>query len=200
MGDALALLEMSGIASGYFVLDKMVKHSPIQVLEANLVEPGKFLILFTGGVAEVEEAHRSVHQERSNEVIQDLLLPFAHPSVLMAVAGKELHRTSDEYDCLGVVETNQIAGSLLGADRSLKDADVALAGLRVTGGLGGRAFYVLCGAQHDVEAALLISEEVVVEKGGMFRKEIITRPHQDMVEWVLRPFPFQVRGGTSGTS
>ena len=200
MGDALALFEMSGIAAGYFVLDKMVKHSPVQVLEANLVEPGKFLILFTGGVAEVEEAHRAVYQERPNEVLQDLLLPFAHPSVLLAVSGKELHRTSDEYDCLGVVETNQIAAALLGADRSVKDAGVSLAGLRVTGGLGGRAFYVICGAQHDVETALIVSADVVNEKGGVFRKEIITRPHQDMVEWVLRPFPFHLKGGSNGTS
>ena len=200
MGDALALLEMSGIAAGYFVLDKMVKHSPVQVLEANLVEPGKFLILFSGGVAEVEEAHRAVHLERPDDVVQDILLPFAHPLVLSAVSGRELHRSSEEYDCLGVVETQQIAGALLGADRSLKDAGVSLVGLRLTGGLGGRAFYVICGPQHDVETALIVSEEVLTEKGGVFRKEIITRPHQDMVEWVLRPLPFHLKGGANGIS
>jgi len=55
--DAIALLELQGVAAGYASLDIMVKHSPIQIIEANLIEPGKFLILYTGGVAEVEEAH-----------------------------------------------------------------------------------------------------------------------------------------------
>ena len=54
---AIALVELNSIARGYRVLDALVKKSPVEILEANLVEPGIFLILFTGGVAEVEEAH-----------------------------------------------------------------------------------------------------------------------------------------------
>jgi len=193
MGDAVALVELTGVAAGYYVLDRMLKHSPIEIIEANLVEPGKFLILYTGGVAEVEEAHQLILQDRSEQIIEELILPFAHPSLLLGLKGEELRQTADEYDCLGVIETMCVTGSLLGADRAIKDAGVSLVGIRIAGGLGGRAFYIVCGAQHDVEMALDISEQQVVEKGGLRRRELIPRPHQDMIEWLLRPAPFSVR-------
>ena len=55
MADALAHLELDGVATGLRALDTLVKRAPVDVLEANLVEPGKYLILLAGGVAEVEE-------------------------------------------------------------------------------------------------------------------------------------------------
>jgi len=193
MGDAVALLELTGVAAGYYVLDRMLKHSPVDIIEANLVEPGKFLVLYTGGVAEVEEAHNIVLQERANEIIEELVLPFAHPSLVSGLQGEELRQTADEYDCLGVVETVTVTGSLLGADRAIKDAGVSLVGIRVAGGLGGRAYFIVCGAQHDVEVALEVAEEQVNGKGGLRRRELIPRPHSDMIEWLLRPAPFSVR-------
>ena len=53
--DALALLELDAVASGLRALDALVKQAPVRVLEANLVEPGRFLILLCGPVAEVDE-------------------------------------------------------------------------------------------------------------------------------------------------
>ena len=53
-----------------------------------------------------------------------------------------------------VVEGRTIASVLSACDRSLKDADVRLTGLRITPALGGRAFFVVQGVQSDVEAAL----------------------------------------------
>ena len=54
MADALALLAYDSVATGLSALDTLVKEAPVTVLEANLVEPGRFLILFVGGVAEAE--------------------------------------------------------------------------------------------------------------------------------------------------
>ena len=43
--DALALVELDSIARGYKVVDALVKKAPVHLLEVNLVEPGKCLIL-----------------------------------------------------------------------------------------------------------------------------------------------------------
>ena len=61
--DAVALLELRGVAAGYTCLDIVIKHSPVDILEANLIEPGKFLILYTGGVAEVRSTSSSARRK-----------------------------------------------------------------------------------------------------------------------------------------
>lgn len=196
MADALALIELDSVARGLRALDLLVKKAPVEVLEGNLVEPGKFLILFVGGVAEVEESHREVLEYGQGAVLDQLLLPFAHPGLLAGLRGAEERRSAAEYDCLGVVEGRAVASTLHAADRSLKDAEVGLAGLRVAGGLGGRAYYVVFGAQHDVEAALEAGGAVLDAAGTLHHCECIPRPHEDMVGWLLRPAPFRV-GGSS---
>ena len=190
--DAVALLELQGVAAGYACLDIMVKHSPVQILEANLIEPGKFLILYAGGVAEVEEAHQRVLEEREEQVISELLLPFAHKSVLLGLKNKT-ESLKVHYNCIAVVETKTIAGALLSVDRACKDALVSLVGLRVAGALGGKGFFVLEGAQHDIESAMETILVVAMEKGGIFHAEVIASPHPEAVEWMLKRAPFQLR-------
>ena len=191
--DAVALLELQGVAAGYACLDIMLKHSPVQILEANLIEPGKFLILYAGGVAEVEEAHQRVLEERGEQVCSELLLPFAHESILSGLrAATQVPKTQD-YDCIAVVETKTIAGALLSVDRACKDAIVSLVGLRVSGALGGKGFFVLEGAQHDIESAMETISIAAMEKGGIFHAEVIARPHSEAVEWILKKAPFQLR-------
>jgi microcompartment protein CcmL/EutN len=193
MADALALIELDSIASGLWVLDRMIKRAPIEVCEANLVEPGKFLILYSGGVAEVEEAQEAALSAAEGSCIQSMLLPFAHPSLLAGLRGAEVKKSADGYDCLGVIETVKVSGTLVACDRSLKDAAVDLVLIRVQGGLAGRAYFVFHGKQHDVEAAIQFGAAAAEEHGGLHRKEVIPRPHAEMVEWILRPAPFQLR-------
>ena len=47
---ALGLLEVESIAAGIEVGDAMAKRSPIEVIRAGTVHPGKFLILVGGGL------------------------------------------------------------------------------------------------------------------------------------------------------
>ena len=53
---ALALLEFNSIAAGILSADAMVKRATLDVIHAGTVQPGRFLILVGGAVAEVEEA------------------------------------------------------------------------------------------------------------------------------------------------
>ena len=193
MSDALVLLELNSVAVGLRSLDALVKRARVDILEANLVEPGKFLILFVGGVAEVGEARQAAIEVADKDVIDELMLTFAHPLLLTGLRGREVRIMADEYDCIGVVETKSVAGTLHACDRSLKNAEVDLTGVRIHGGLGGRAYYVVHGAQHDVETALEVGEEAAENHGGLHKLEIIPRPHYDMVKWLLRPYPFQLK-------
>jgi len=189
MSNALALLEFDSVASGLRALDILVKEAPIEVLEANLVEPGKFLVLYVGGVAEVESSHTAVLDQFQISLRAQMLLPMVHSALVAGLQGAD-DRQSPK--ALGVIEGADVANTLVAADRSLKDADVHLVGIRVAVGLGGRAYYVLRGALHDVEAGVEVGTTILKAADRLHRTEVIARPHDEMVPWLLRPAPFSV--------
>ena len=187
MNDALALFELDSVASGLRALDVLVKEAPVEVLEANLVEPGKFLILFSGGVAEVDASHKVVETDYASAVVSSLKLPLVHSDIIDGLRGVE---NRNEIDTLGVVEGTDVATTLEACDRSLKDAQVTLCGIRVAIGLGGRAYYVVSGTQSDVDASVLAGRTVLEKNERLHRTEVIARPHDEMLPWLLRPAPF----------
>lgn len=185
--DALALLELDSVARAYRALDAMVKRSPVSVLEANLVEPGHFLILFAGGVAEVEEAYDEGCRIGGEALLDRLMLPFAHRDILPGLTGR---LDTEDPDTVGVIEGRSVASTLLACDRALKDAEVALAGLRITPSLGGRGYFVVHGLQHDVEVAAALGREILDAREALHRVAIIPRPHPEFLAHLLRPAPF----------
>ncbi|MSQ01090.1 MAG: BMC domain-containing protein [Myxococcales bacterium] len=187
MPDALALLELTSVSRGYRVLDWMVKEAPVTVVEANLVEPGKYLILFGGGVAETQASFDGGVLRAEGVILDRLLLPFAHPRIWACLAGQEDLRNPD---CIGIVEGAAVSSVIEAADRSAKEAEVVLAGLRVTGGLGGKAYYVVTGTQNAVEAAVHCGRELLEQRGRLVDTQVIPRAHVEFLPWVLRRTPF----------
>jgi microcompartment protein CcmL/EutN len=186
-------LELDSVALGYRVVDAMVKQSPIDILEANLVEPGKFLVLFSGGVAEVQEAWARGREIGGDSVVDQLLLPMVHQAIVPGLQGEQCQGYPDT---IGVVEGRSIASLLSACDRSLKNAEVQLTGLRITPALGGRAFFVVQGLQHDVEAALEVAKAPLAAADKLHRIEIIPRPHLEFLAVLLRPAPFRLDPGS----
>jgi microcompartment protein CcmL/EutN len=186
--DALALVELDAVATGLRALDALVKKAPVTVLEANLIEPGRFLLLFAGEVAPVEASFAEAQEVGAGAVVDALFLPFAHPQMVPGLRGALALPPAP--DTLGVVEASRVASALAACDACLKGADVSLVGLRVAGGLGGRGYFVLHGVQHDVDAAMEAAASVLGVRGALHRIERIARPHPEMVPFLLRPAPF----------
>jgi microcompartment protein CcmL/EutN len=148
--------------------------------------------LLCGEVAAIDEAVDAGLRQAGAALLGQLLLPMAHPALLRGLRGAELRGSAADLDCLGVIEGRAVAATLLAVDRALKDADVRLCGLRVAGALGGRAYAVVAGAQHDVESALSVAEALLAQSGALHRLERIARPHPEMIPFLLRPAPFSL--------
>jgi microcompartment protein CcmL/EutN len=191
MIEALALIELDSVARGLRCVDDLVKRAPVNVHEANLIEPGKFLILFSGAVAEVTEAYQAACARGGERIVERLLLAMVHPALVTCLKGGV---EVDDPDAIGVVEGKHVAGVLEACDRSLKDADVALCGLRLHGGLGGRAYYVVQGRQHDVEAAIEVGAAVLKGRDTLHEVQCVANPHREFLGWLLRPAPFSPGG------
>ncbi|MBM4373224.1 MAG: BMC domain-containing protein [Deltaproteobacteria bacterium] len=176
---AIGLLEVSSLARGLVVTDAVVKRAAVTILGSHPISPGRYLTLFRGGVAEVEEAFAAGEETGREVLVDSLLLPAAHEQVLEALGRGRPKPPA--LEALGIVETWSVAAALLSADAACKAAEVELLELRLAHGLGGKGLWVVTAELHDVEAALdaargILRPEVLV------RLEVIPRPHPDLLE------------------
>jgi len=178
VGPALAIVELSSIARGYFVLDAMDKRAPVTVLHADPLTPGRFFIALTGGEAELEEALAAGVEAAGDSRIDHTFLAYAHPALLAAVA--EGARRKPPEGSVGVLELDALAATVRAADAALKCAEVTLVDLHLARGIGGRGVVVLTGDLADVEAALDAGAAVAGE-GRLLGRELIANPESALV-------------------
>ena len=155
---ALALLEFNSIAAGIEAGDAMAKRAPIDRILSGTIQPGHYLVLVTGEVADVTEAVEAGLASGGDYLRDRLLLPNVHPGVIEALGGS---RAPAATDALGIVETSTVASAIMAADAGLKGAEVRLNQLRLGDGLGGKGLALFCGVVADVEAAVAIGGDAV---------------------------------------
>lgn len=153
---ALALVELASIAVGIEAGDAMAKRSPVDVLLAGTVHPGRYLVLVAGGVADVEEAFAAGCEVGRSCLVDTVMLPNVDGRVVAALRGA---RRAGRGEALGVVETQTVAGAIEAADAGVKGAGVDLLELRLGDGLGGKGYVLFDGSVSDVEAAVGIALE-----------------------------------------
>jgi microcompartment protein CcmL/EutN len=180
---ALALLEVSSIAQGYFLCDAIVKRAPVRFLRTEAVSPGKYLLMFTGDVASVKESYEEALELAEGDLIDALFLPYVHELVLPAIAGQA---AADTLDALGIYEVHTVTAGILAADKALKAADIRIIEFRLAKGIGGKAYFTMTGLQTEVEAALDAADEVCEAAGTRVRRVLIPNPHEDFFPVVFK--------------
>lgn len=180
-GPALALLELDSIARGYVVADALVKRAQVTIALAEAVTPGKYLLLFSGPVAEVEESFQAGVEAAGRTLLDKLLLPMAADGLVAALMGRFPGRYGES---VGIVETHTVAAALLSADVALKRAEVHLERLQLARGIGGKGVFVVAGELHMVEAALE-GAAAAVESHLLLATELIQRPSPELRGRVL---------------
>lgn len=173
---ALGLLELESIAAGIEVGDAMAKRSPVELIRAGTVHPGKFLVLVGGAVADVEEALEAGRELGGLAVRDVTFLPNIHPDV---VAGLRGVRVAAGSEALGVIETATVPAVIRAADAGLKGAHVRLLELRLADDLGGKGYLLFDGAVTDVEAAVEMGVAAVGQARGLHAR-VIAQLHHEM--------------------
>lgn len=172
---ALALLEFESIAAGIEAGDAMVKRAPVARILAGTIQPGYFLVLVTGEVADVTEAVDAGMATGIDALRDQLLLPNVHPGVVSALHAEDLPQPNE---ALGVIETDTVASAVVAADAGLKGAEVRLIRLRLGDGLGGKGLVLFTGPVSDVEAAVGIGADIV--GAHVVRQSVIAQLHAEM--------------------
>jgi microcompartment protein CcmL/EutN len=174
---ALALLDFSSIATGIQAADAMVKRAQIDTIRAGTVQPGRYLVMIGGTVADVQESLAAGRDVGGGAVLDHVFLPHVHPAVVAAIGGD---RRPDPSDALGVVETTTVAAAIQAADAGIKGADVRLLELRLADGLGGKGIVLYSGLVADVEAAVELGVGALRRPELVVREVVIPQLHPEM--------------------
>lgn len=177
---AIALLEFDSISAGIVAGDGMVKTSPIGVIYAGTVHPGKYLVLAGGDTASVEIALSTGRDLGAGHVTDWVFLPDIHPDVMSAMV--DGHAASLAGEALGIVETSTVAAVIDAADAGVKTADVRVSSVRLADGLGGKGYVLFSGVVAEVEAAVEASAVRTESHGTLIRSDVIAQLHEEMAE------------------
>ena len=172
---ALALLEFDSIAVGMAAGDAMVKRAPVTRIQTGTVQPGHFLVMVAGSVADVGETVAVGRELGGGSLLDLVFLPQIHPDVVDSVAGV---RRARRGEAVGIIETYTVARSIHVADAALKGAEVDLIQLRLADGLGGRGLVIFAGHVADVEAAVDIGVAIAADQ--LLRQVVISQMHDEM--------------------
>lgn len=151
MRPAIALLEFSSVAAGIVAGDAMVKRAPVAGIAAGTVHPGRYLVMVTGEVGDVEEAVIGGVAAGGDALVDRVFLPDVHDAVAAALGGA---RSPVRGEALGVIETFTVAATLEAADAAMKRAEVSLLAVRLADGLGGKGYALYSGSLPEVQSAI----------------------------------------------
>ncbi|SHI77699.1 BMC domain-containing protein [Desulfofundulus thermosubterraneus] len=177
--NTLGMVEWRGIARGIAATDALLKSSPVELVLATPVCPGKFVTMISGEVGAVHNAVRTAVDFDSENVVDSLVLGTVHPSVVPALTGTAAVPAA--RGSLGVIETFACAAAIKAGDAAAKGGQVQLLEIRLARGLGGKSMVFLQGEVAAVQSA--VGRAVAaVENGLIVGVEVISSLHRSLWE------------------
>ena len=176
---AVGAIEIKNIPTGVEACDDALKASGVRLLSAHSVCPGKYEILLTGSISDVQTAIDHVKQKFDHHVLDCTLMGRIDQSVIMALMGAQ---PEVEHHALGLIETFSAASIIRAADTAVKTAKVEIVDMHLSRGLGGKGVVILTGEVADVTAAVEAGSDYAVQQGLFSSKAVIAAPHEEVWE------------------
>ena len=180
-GPALGVLELSTIARGVVAADAGLKRAPAVLLHSRAVSGGKHLVMFEGGVAEVEEALAAARLVAGDLVLDRVELPAADDQVwpmLGAPLAPPDWSADDASEAVAIIETRTVCAAIAAADAACKVALVTVRDTRFAVDLAGKAYFTLTGSLDAIEAAAAAARAAADDR--IVGLELIARPAPDL--------------------
>jgi microcompartment protein CcmL/EutN len=177
---AIGVLELSSVARGIEVADAVLKEAQVEMLFATPVQPGKYVMLYTGSVQDVRSASARGAQLAGQDLVDQLVIPQIHDQIVPRLK-RNGGRIQGQLDAIGVIETTTVASAISAADLALKTATVDLIDIRIANGLGGKSFFTLTGEVSDVRSSTAAGARMAQERGLLTREVVIPSPHPELV-------------------
>ncbi len=182
MNKAIGMVEYKTVSSGMRVADRMVKTAEVELLQADTVCPGKFIVLISGDLSAVRAAVDSAAALDSEQLIDKFVLGNPHDSIFSALYGAT---DVGEPNALGVLETFSAAAAIVAADTAAKTAMVDLIELRLARGMCGKSYMLITGEIAAVEAAINKAKQDAGDDGMFLDSSVIPNPDRKLWQNIL---------------
>ena len=176
---AVGAIEMSSIGIGYRVQDALLKAASVELLIARTICSGKYLIVFSGNIADVETGMETARLVGKDAVIDYLSVPNVHEAVFPAIS-QSVVLAPEEIGALGIIETFSAVSAMIAADTAAKAANVTLFRLNLAMAMGGKGLLMMTGSVANVEAAVDAAVNMVKDHGLLVSKTVIPRPDKEL--------------------
>ena len=172
MSKAIGMVEYRTVSAGVMAADTMVKTSEIDIIEAQTVCPGKYIVIITGDLSSVKAAVDTARTQHGTHLIGDFVLGNPHESIFPAIYGTS---NIEKINALGILETYDASSIIVAADEAAKTAIVDLIELRIARGMCGKSYLMLTGEVAAVEAAIERARAAVGPKGMYLDSSVIAQ-------------------------
>jgi len=179
MHEAIGMIELTSVGSGYQVQDAMLKAADMALVLARTICSGKYINVVTGRVAAVEASVAAGLEAAPDGVIDTITIANVHPGVFPALA-QSVQIADETPGAIGVVETFSAASILLAADAAAKAAAVTLFRIHLAMALGGKGFLLMAGTVANCRTGVDAGAAVAREKGLLVSAVVIPGPSKEL--------------------
>lgn len=180
--NAIGMIELNSIAKGVETGDAMLKSANVNLIMAQPICAGKYMVMVGGDVDSVENAWMTGREIAGRFLVDDFVIPNVHSSVFPALTATT---KIEAIESLGVIETYSVVSAIMAADAAVKASAVELIEVRCATGLGGKSFLYLTGDVSSVEAAVQAGIDVLQDSGLILSHVIIPSPSAEIIKSVL---------------
>ncbi len=173
MQKAIGMIEFKTVASGITAADQMVKTSDVELLEAQVVCPGKYIALIAGDLSAVKAAVESAEKSNPENLIGKFVLGNPDESIFPAIYGTS---SIEGVGALGILETYDASSIIVAADIAAKTAIVKLIELRIAKGMCGKSYMLITGEVAAVTAAIEKAKNSIKDNGMFLDSSVIASP------------------------
>lgn len=182
MTKAIGMVEYANVSTGIQAADTLVKTAAVEIIEAQVVCPGKYIVLISGELSAIRAAVDAATVQYGDKLVDSFVLGNVHEGVFPAI-----YATVDVENprAMGVVETYSGASAIVAADAAAKTADVTLVELRICRGMCGKSYFIMTGEVAAVQAAVENGKVAAGDKGMLLDYSITPNPDPKLWEKIL---------------
>ena len=182
MARAIGMVECTTVSTGFKAADEMAKAADVEILQAEVTCPGKFVILVAGELSAVRASVDVAAGKYSDKVMDTFVLGNPHESIFPAIYGTA---QPEKIEALGILETDDVAALIVAADLAAKTAIVDLIELRLAKGMCGKSYMTLTGSVSAVQAAIDHAKTEAGDRGMFLDSSVIPRPSDKLMKYIM---------------
>ena len=164
MAKAIGMVECTTVSTGFKAADEMAKAADVEILQAEVTCPGKFVILVTGELSAVRASVDVAASKYAEKVMDTFVLGNPHESIFPAIYGTA---QPEKIDALGILETYDLIE------------------LRLAKGMCGKSYMTITGSVSAVQAAIDHAKEEAGDRGMFLDSSVIARPSDKLMKYIM---------------